>query len=111
MAQGSCIGWLSGDDLFLEPMVSYQVARGMGGAEGLTLSEQSLRRRLHDHGLLVSTDIGRQMLTVRRTLNGCTRQVLHLKAAVLGPVEPTVCSGLNRWRHGLGGRDSGETEH
>ena len=83
VAQGPCIGWVSGDDLFLEPAVSYQVARGMGGSESLPLSEQTLRRRLHDHGLLVSTDAGREMFTVRRTLDGCPRQVLHLKAAVL----------------------------
>ena len=90
VAQGPCIGWLSGDDLFLDPVVSYQVARGMGGSEGLPLSEQSLRRRLHDHGLLVSTDAGRQMLTVRRTLSGCPRQVLHLQASVL--LEPPETS-------------------
>ena len=27
----------------------------------------------------MSTDVGRQMLTVRRTLEGCPRQVLHLR--------------------------------
>ncbi len=52
----------------------------MGGAECLQPSEQSLRRRLHDHGLLASTDPGREMLAVRRTLDGCARQVLHLNA-------------------------------
>ena len=83
MPRGPCIGWVSGNDLFLEPVVSYQVARVLGGAESLQLSEQSLRRRLHDHGLLVSTDPGREMLTIRRTLAGCPRQVLHLNAAAL----------------------------
>ncbi|MGD1092897.1 MAG: hypothetical protein ABSB35_13025 [Bryobacteraceae bacterium] len=39
--------------------------------------------RLRERGLLVSTDVGRQMLTVRRTLEGCPRQVLHLKAGDL----------------------------
>jgi hypothetical protein len=83
MPRGQCIGWVGGQDLFLEPVVSYQVARALGGAESLQLSEQSLRRRLHDHGLLASTDPGREMLTVRRTLAGFPRQVLHLNAAVL----------------------------
>jgi hypothetical protein len=32
---------------------------------------------------LVSIDVGRQMLLVRRTLEGCPRQVLHLKASDL----------------------------
>ena len=83
MPRGQCIGWVSGNDLFLEPEISYQVTRLLGGAETLQLSEQSLRRRLHDHGLLASTDPGREMLTIRRTLAGCPRQVLHLNAAAL----------------------------
>jgi hypothetical protein len=47
------------------------------------VSEQTLRHRLRERGLLVSTDVGRQMLTVRRTLEGCPRQVLHLKVSDL----------------------------
>jgi hypothetical protein len=83
LPQGPCIGWLSGDDLFLNAAVSYRVVRSLGGQESVPLSEQTLRRRLHDHGLLVSTDAGREMLTVRRTLAGCARQVLHLNATAL----------------------------
>ena len=47
------------------------------------MSEQTLRHRLRERGLLVSTDVGRQMLTVRRTLEGCPRQVVHLKVSDL----------------------------
>ncbi len=83
LPQSPCIGWVIGDDLFLDTAVSYRVAQALGGQESLPLSEQTLRRRLHDHGLLVSTDAGREMLTVRRTLDGCARQVLHLSAAAL----------------------------
>jgi hypothetical protein len=50
-------------------------------AERLGVSEQTLRYRLWEGGWLVSTDVGRQMLTVRRTLEGCPRQVLHLKVS------------------------------
>ena len=52
-----------------------------------------VRSRLRERGLLVSTDRGRQMLTVRRTLEGSPRQVLHLMSdlvgsgAVAGPTE------------------------
>jgi seryl-tRNA(Sec) selenium transferase len=35
---------------------------------------------LHERGLLASVDAGRQMLLVRRTLEGIPRQILHLKA-------------------------------
>jgi hypothetical protein len=57
------------------------VAQQLAGGERLAVSEQTLRHRLREGGLLVSTDGGRQMLTVRRTVEGCPRQVLHLKVS------------------------------
>src|ERR1017187_5312265 len=51
---------------------------------GLAVSEQTLRSRLRERGLLVSNDVGRQMLTVRRTLEGSPRQVLHLASDLVG---------------------------
>lgn len=78
------IGWIAGSDLFLEPAVSYQVAQQVAGASRLAVSEQTLRSRLQERGLLVSTDVGRQMLTVRRTLEGSSRQVLHFSSDVVG---------------------------
>ncbi|MGO9262180.1 MAG: hypothetical protein ACLQU1_38640 [Bryobacteraceae bacterium] len=82
MPQGAHIGWVAGRDLFLEPAASYQVAQQLAGAERLGVSEQTLRYRLREGGFLVSTDVGRQMLTVRRTLEGCPRQVLHLQVGM-----------------------------
>jgi hypothetical protein len=79
VAQGTRIGWVGGSDLFLEAEVSYGVARQIAGAEHLSLTAQTLRHRLREHGLLASVDAGRQMLLVRRTLEGAARQVLHLK--------------------------------
>jgi hypothetical protein len=61
-------------------MASYEVAQQMAGAERLPVSAQTLRHRLHERGLLASVDAGRQMLLVRRTLEGIPRQILHLKA-------------------------------
>ena len=77
---GTRIGWIAGGDLFLEPKASYAVAQELAGAERIAVSEQSLRRSLRERGLLVSVDAGRQMVLVRRTLEGGPRQVLHLKA-------------------------------
>jgi hypothetical protein len=82
--QGVRIGWVAGSDLFLEPAASYQVAQKMAGAEGIPVSEQTLRHRLRERGLLASIDTGRQMVLVRRTLDGGYRQVLHLKASDVG---------------------------
>ena len=88
MPQGTRIGWVAGSDLYLEPEASYQVAQQLAGAERLAVSEQTLRSRLRECGLLVSTDVGRKMLTVRRTLEGRPRQVLHLKVSDLVGVPP-----------------------
>ena len=81
--QGTRIGWVASSDLFLEPAASYEVALQMAGAERLPVSVQTLRHRLREHGLLASVDAGRQMLLVRRTLEGIPRQVLHLKTCDL----------------------------
>jgi hypothetical protein len=62
-------------------------ARQEAGTERLAVGEQALRQRLREHGLLASIDEGRQMLQIRRTLEGRPRQVLHLKCGDLqGPV-------------------------
>jgi hypothetical protein len=81
VARGGCIGWLSETDLFLDPRTSYEAARTQAGAAGLDISAQSLRHRLRQRGLLVSMDVGRKMLQVRRTLVGQPRLVLHLRAS------------------------------
>ena len=55
-------------------------AQQEAGLERLAVSEQTLRHRLHAHGLLASIDAGRQTLLVRKTLAGYPRHALHLKA-------------------------------
>jgi hypothetical protein len=77
--QGVRIGWVIGDDLYLESGASYDVVQKVAGVERILVSEQTLRHRLRQRGLLASTDSGRQMVTVRRRLDGRSRQVLHLK--------------------------------
>jgi hypothetical protein len=81
--QGTRIGWVAGGDLFLDPTAGYEVAQELAGGERIPVSEQTLRRRLQQRGLLASVDAGRQMVQVRRTLEGRPRQVLHLKATDL----------------------------
>jgi hypothetical protein len=81
--QGSRIGWLKGNDLFLDPATSYQIAQGITGLERLSVSQQTLHQRLREGGLLASVDGGRHMVQVRRTLEGSPRQVLHLRATDL----------------------------
>lgn len=71
---------LSGTDIFLDPKASYQAAEALCGTERFSESEQVLRRRLRERGLLASVDRGRGMVQLRRTLEGTARLVLHLKA-------------------------------
>ena len=71
---------MAGNDLFLDPAVTYQVAQQMASAERMPVSEKTLRQRLRQCGLLASIDVGRGMVQVRRTLEGRPRQVLHLRA-------------------------------
>jgi hypothetical protein len=78
--QGRCIGWLDGQDLYLEPDASYAEAQALAKVQGdaLSVSALTLRKRLHERRLLVSTDRARQTLMVRRTLAEQQRAVLHM---------------------------------
>jgi hypothetical protein len=93
--QGSRIGWVIESDLFLEPTASYQIAQIISGRERLPTSRQTLYRRMRESGLLASVDHGRQMVQVRRTMEGKPRQVLHLKATDLA-VESQEVSGAKQ---------------
>jgi hypothetical protein len=87
--KGDRIGWVSGGDLFLDPAASCRTAREMAGFERVTMGAQSIRRRLHERGLLRTIDVGREMLLVRRILDGSSREVLHLSVTdVVGRADP-----------------------
>ncbi len=82
---GDRVGWLDGEDLYLQPNASFAVAQAMGRATGeeITVSLHTLRKRLHERGLLASVDVTRNRLTVRHILDGTRRAVLHLRAESL----------------------------
>jgi hypothetical protein len=87
---GDCVGWVAGDDLYLDPTTAYrlvQVAASAAG-ESIPVSEQMLRKRLREKGLLASTDETHETLTIRRTLAGSSKKVLHLLRATVLPEEP-----------------------
>jgi hypothetical protein len=79
---GARIGWLDGDDLYLEPDASYSIAQAMSRDQGqaLPVSQRTLHRRLYERGVLASTEASHHTLTVRRVLEASRRSVLHLKA-------------------------------
>ena len=82
--QGSRIGWIEGDDVYLDLASSYRAAQSMAtDGCGVEVSSTTLARRLRDEHLLVSTDKARETLTVRRMLEGRKQEVLHLHAKLL----------------------------
>jgi hypothetical protein len=85
--QGRLIGWLDGDDVFLDPEATFAAVQKLGEEQGerLPLSAVQLHKRLHDAKLLVTRE-GRK-LTTRRTLQGRERAVLHFARACLTSAE------------------------
>lgn len=93
--QGARIGWIHEDSIYLEPLAAYKIASANASSgESLTLTLQTLKRRLHQKQLLASTDQARETVTVRRTLEDKTRNVLHFHRSGWGgvlrnPTNPT----------------------
>ena len=86
---GDCVGWLDGNNLYLEPESAFVTAQRMGRDGGTTLpiTSKTLHKRLNEKRLLLSTDLRRNTLTVRRVINGTRIPVLHLKKSSLLPTE------------------------
>jgi len=93
---GDRIGWVDGEDLYLEPDAAFAVVQRLGsaGGENLSISLQTLKKRMHERGVLVTTDerAGQTHLSVRRKIGGVRRNVLHLRGSVVlgetGPCGP-----------------------
>lgn len=88
--KGDRVGWIDGDKLFLGPDAAYAVAQRLGrdGDVGLSISQTTLHKRLHEKGLLVETELqSRQTYTKRVELEGRRRSVLYMRADVLSAPE------------------------
>ncbi len=77
---------MEGTDLYLDRDAALAEVQRLGQTtgDGLAITGQVLAKRLHERGLLSSTDQGRETLTVRRKLEGKQRRVLHLATAAFG---------------------------
>lgn len=87
-ARGMCVGWLDGNGVYLDPVSSYKAATEMttDGA-GIGATAETLRKRLYEKGLLISTELAtRQRYTIRKSLAGSRRPVLHLAHTSFGRV-------------------------
>ena len=86
LPKGNKVGWIDGNDLYLEPESAYaavqELARQQG--ESMPVAPRTLWQRLKERGLLASWDAERQRNTVRRSLGGVlARNVLHLREDTL----------------------------
>jgi hypothetical protein len=92
--QGMRVGWIEDDNLYLEPDAAYAAAQRIGNrvGDGLVVSPQTLRKRLAERGVLLTTgkqSEGRETLLVRRLVEGQRRNVLHIHAGSLsGTTKP-----------------------
>lgn len=83
-ARGVCIGWVSvpKDEMYLDVTAGYPVIKKVAGQE-LSLSKQTLFKRLKDAGAVTRIDEGRQRNTVRVTAENHPRQVLCLSLSTV----------------------------
>lgn len=78
-SRGPTLGWVDTkeDELFLDITSGYNIVKKAAGNE-LTLTKQTLFKRLKDAGQLIRVDEARQRNTIRVTADGHPRQVLAL---------------------------------
>jgi hypothetical protein len=80
---GDLIGWVEGDNLYLEPESTYRMVQVMARdqQQPLPITKRMLQKSLYEAGMLKSTDKGktRDTYTIRKTCRGVQhRPVLHL---------------------------------
>jgi hypothetical protein len=94
--QGRRVGWVDGEDLYLDPESSHAEAQGLAGAQGesIPIGSKTLSKRLEEKQKLKTTERSRGKLTVRRLLEHKRIDVWHLPALevlcveTIGPIGP-----------------------
>lgn len=82
-AQGDRIGWIDGDDVFLQPDAAYRCAQSFGlNGEGLTVTARTLWKRLREAGFLVSCE-SEERQTIKKQIGESRPRVLHLSTMKL----------------------------
>lgn len=85
--QGLRVGWITEEGVFLDPDAAFAVAQTIGRdvADNIALTPKTLHKRLHERGFLKTKEESRGTLTVRRTIEGRRREVLHLSPELFIP--------------------------
>ncbi|MCC2663875.1 MAG: helicase, superfamily, partial [Geminicoccaceae bacterium] len=81
---GERLGWIRHDDLLLDPDAAFAAAQKLARDQGtsIPIKQRTLWKRLDEQGLLASRDQARGS-TVRLTIQGMRRDLLHLRASTL----------------------------
>ena len=81
---GERLGWIRDDDLLLDPDAAFAAAQKLARDQGtsIPIKQRTLWKRLAEQGLLASRDQARGS-TVRLTIQGMRRDLLHLRASAL----------------------------
>lgn len=93
--QGARIGYVDKDDVYLVPDTAFSTVKRIAnqGADGIAIAAKTLSKRLHERGLLKSTEDTRGTLTVRKMLCGRRQKVWHLSATLFrGETDPSDSS-------------------
>jgi hypothetical protein len=82
---GERLGWIRQDDLLLDPETAFAAAQKLARDQGTSnpIKQRTLWKRLAEQGLLASRDQARGTNTVRRTIEGMRRELLHLRPSAL----------------------------
>src|SRR5690606_23294545 len=80
---GNQIGWVSGEDVYLDAESTFAEIQRFASEQGdaLALTQRQLHKRLKESNVLASSEA--QRVTSRRMLQGHERTVLHIRAGVL----------------------------
>ena len=117
--QGQLVGWIDGQDLYLEADAAFAEVQKLArdGGDSLTVTLPTLIRRFKERGLLASTEqtAERGWLQVRRSLQGRRRRVLHLDSNSLIPPERSQWSQSGDGSYladpEIAPKDGSKTEH
>jgi len=90
---GEHVGWIEDQNLYLDPETALGAAQRLArdqGAEGVTVSLETLNKRLHEAGLLASIEKDNEGLryAIRKRLGGVRQRVLHIHASSLSCEKP-----------------------
>ena len=80
---GTCVGWLDGARLYLEPEAAFSVVQKLADTQKAPMctTQQVLWKRMHEHGLLVR-DPSQNKNVVKRTIGAERRYVLEVAASL-----------------------------